>query len=71
MPLVIEWGAVHPCDALPECGVSVDRIEIGGPDEALADLLGVAAAPAGSAALAVWLSTPRGRVKLAAPDISS
>ena len=53
VPLLIEWGDVHPCDALPESGVSVERIAIGGvagpsPQRSAwsAALAGVGAAPA-------------------------
>lgn len=62
-PLLIEWGAEHPCDRLPASGVALERISIGG-DAALASLLGVTAATAGSPPLAVSLDTPRGRVEL-------
>jgi hypothetical protein len=65
IPLLIEWGLAHPCDALPASGVSVERIEIGGVSAAVAASLGVAAAPSRSAPpLAVSLATPRGRVEL-------
>lgn len=67
VPLLIEWGDVHPCDALPESGVQVEQITIGGVNESLAASLGVTAAPAGAAPLAVSLVTPRGRVELVAP----
>lgn len=66
VPLLIEWGDVHPCDALPESGVRVERIEIAGVAADLAAALGVSAAPAGSAPLAVSLATARGRVELVA-----
>jgi hypothetical protein len=66
VPILIEWGEVHPCDALPESGAAVERIAIGGVAEALAESLGVNAAPAGAPPLAVSLTTPRGRVELRA-----
>jgi hypothetical protein len=66
VPILIEWGDVHPCDALPESGVAVERIAIGGGVQAPAESLGVDAAPDG-APLAVSLTTPRGRVELKAP----
>lgn len=66
VPLLIEWGDVHPCDALPECGVRVERIAIGGVSELLARSLGVSTAKAGSAPLVASLATPRGRVELVA-----
>jgi len=64
VPLLIEWGEVHPCDALPESGVSVEQIFIGGVAETVAAALGVSAALAGGPPLAVSLATPRGRVEL-------
>ena len=67
VPLLIEWGDVHPCDALGESGVSIERIEVAGIDHALAAALGAASTPAGSPPLAVALLTPRGRFDLAAP----
>jgi hypothetical protein len=66
VPILIEWGDVHPCDALPESGVAVERIAIGGVVEALAKSLGVDATPDG-APLAVSLTTPRGRIELRVP----
>jgi len=68
VPILIEWGNVHPCDALPESGVAVERIGVGGMVEALAESLGVDAATDG-APLAVSLTTPRGRVELRAPAL--
>jgi len=67
VPLLIEWGDVHPCDRLPASAVSVARIVIGGVDAALAANLGVAAAAApGGPSLSVSFETPRGRVDLQA-----
>lgn len=71
VPLVIEWGDVHPCDALPESGVSVERIVVAGLGQPLAHVLGVSEAPAGSAPLTASLATPRGHVTLIAPTMSS
>ena len=67
VPLLIEWGAAHPCDNLPPSPVSVARIGLGGIDAALAARLGVVA-EAGTAAppLSVGFDTPRGRVELQA-----
>ena len=67
VPLVIEWGDVHPCDALADSGVSIERIEVAGIDTSLAAALGVTSAPAGAPPLAVRLDTPLGHVELAAP----
>ena len=69
VPIVIEWGDVHPCDALPESGVAVERIAIGNMAAMLAAWLGVDAAPAGAPPLAVSLKTPRGRVELRSPAL--
>ena len=66
VPLLVEWGAAHPCDRLPASTVSVARIALGGVDRGLAEMLGVTAAAAGSPPLSVWLDTPRGRVELVA-----
>lgn len=67
VPILIEWGDVHPCDALPESGVAVERIALGGVAATLAESLRVDAAPAGAPTLAVSLATPRGRIELRAP----
>ncbi len=67
VPLVIEWGDAHPCDALADSGVSVERIAIAGVSESLAASLGVSTAAADSTSLTVSFATPRGRVELFAP----
>jgi hypothetical protein len=66
VPLLIEWGAAHPCDRLPASAVSVARIALGGVDRSVAEMLGVSTATAGAPPLSVWLGTPRGRVELVA-----
>jgi hypothetical protein len=66
VPLLVEWGAAHPCDRLLASPVSVARIALGGVDAAVAEMLGVATAAAGAPPLSVWLDTPRGRVELVA-----
>ena len=66
VPLLIEWGAEHPCDHLAASGVSVERIALGGVAAGVASSLGVSAAAAGSPPLAVSLETRRGRVELVA-----
>ena len=71
VPLVIEWGDVHPCDSLGVSGVSVVQIVLAGVGEPLAHFLGVALAPVGSPPLTVSLATPRGQVMLSAPPMSS
>lgn len=66
LPLLIEWGAAHPCDRLPASAVSVARIALGGIERGLAATLGVVSAAAGAPPLSVSLETPRGRVELVA-----
>jgi hypothetical protein len=66
VPLLIEWGAAHPCDRLPASAVSVARIALGGVDRGVAEMLGVSMAAAGSPPLSIGLDTPRGRVELVA-----
>jgi len=64
VPLLIEWGAAHPCDHLPASGVSVTHLALGGVDRGVAERLGVSLAAAGAPPLSVALDTPRGRVEL-------
>jgi Glyoxalase-like domain len=64
VPLLIEWGAAHPCDHLPASGVSVTHLALGGVDRGEAERLGVSLAAAGAPPLSVALDTPRGRVEL-------
>ena len=74
VPLLIEWGDVHPSDDLPESGVALRSLDIGGVDPALATRLGVTALAGASARpgtvaspIVAELSGPRGRVVLTAP----
>lgn len=74
VPLLIEWGDVHPSDDLPESGVALRSLDIGGVDPALATRLGVGALTGGSArpgtdasAVVAELSGSHGRVVLTAP----
>ena len=66
VPLLIQWGAAHPCDRLPSSAVSVARIALGGVGPGVAATLGVAPGGFGSPPLSVSLETPRGRVELIA-----
>lgn len=66
LPLLIEWGAAHPCDRLPASAVSIARIALGGIERGLAAMLGVVPGAAGATPLSVSLDTPRGRVELVA-----
>ena len=63
VPLLIAWGTAHPCDALPDRGVTLESIVVGGLAPGLAERLGVAAGGIGAPALAVTRSTPNGRVE--------
>ena len=70
VPLLIEWGEEHPCDALPASGVALERIELGGVSAGIAGRLGVDAAPprpGRTPAISALLNTPRGRVELSSP----
>ena len=70
VPLLIEWGDVHPCDALADCGVALESIALAGVAEALVDALGAAtASPPGESesAIVARLATPRGTVELRSP----
>ena len=69
VPLLIEWGGVHPTDSLPASGVTLERIEIGGVRRTA-----MLFAPQrrrrlgrgrGRRLLGAVLSPPRGRVDLA------
>ncbi len=73
VPLLIEWGDEHPCDALPESAVTLEAIDSGGIAASLATTLGVGAAPAQRrpvSPLSAIFDTPRGRVELNAPGAS-
>jgi len=72
VPLLIEWGEVHPTDALPARGVGLESLALGGVAGELAVGLGVAAASdAAAPPLAAVFTTPRGRVTLAAPTAAA
>ena len=66
VPLLIEWGEVHPTDALPARAVGLESLVLGGVAGELAACLGVAAAVAAPPLMAE-LMTLRGRVTLTAP----
>ena len=71
LPLLIEWDDVHPTDALPPSGVTLESLRIGAGARALAALLGdgpIAIAAGASAPLVASFLTPTGRVSLVAPD---
>jgi len=67
LPTLIEWGDVHPVDAMPTSGVALERLVLNGlPDAARAMLPGGVqpARDARAAPLVATLSTPRGLVRL-------
>lgn len=61
LPLLIEWGAVHPADGLTPSGVSLQEISLRLPQPGL---LAGFAVEAGEARLDVRLQTPLGLVSL-------
>ncbi|MDQ6627608.1 MAG: VOC family protein [Pseudomonadota bacterium] len=69
VPLLIEWGAEHPCDGLEDRGVRLERLEVAGVPAELAAVLGVDPVQPGAAAapLTAILTTPGGRIALASP----
>lgn len=69
LPLPIEWGALHPADALPASGVTLESVTLGNPEpgqlrQALQRIGTDLAIAADAAALSATLATPRGRVTL-------
>jgi hypothetical protein len=68
VPLLIEWGDVHPTDALPAGDVGLESLVLGGVASELAAGLGaVGASDAAAPPLVAVFTTPRRRVTLAAP----
>jgi Glyoxalase-like domain len=70
LPLLIEWGEMHPTDALPESGVSLSAFAIGcSTDPAPFAALGLSdwlAPGSNPPTLAATLGTPKGNVTLTA-----
>lgn len=65
VPLLIEWGDVHPADSLPDRGVALHSVVAAGIAPELVARLGLdAAGPLTPVSLAATLSTPRGAVTL-------
>lgn len=65
VPLLIQWGDVHPTDDLPRSNVELRSVGVGGIAPALVALLDVdALGPASAVSLVAELSTPRGVVTL-------
>jgi hypothetical protein len=67
VPLLIQWGALHPTDALPASGVALASLRLGvGLKRAAFEALGLAALIGGSAPLHATLAAPAGAVALEA-----
>ncbi|HMN76742.1 MAG TPA: VOC family protein [Burkholderiaceae bacterium] len=75
-PTLIEWGAMHPADALAPSGVTLAGLTLRSPSASplrgALEALGIESArftaDAGRPALGIELDTPRGRVRLDASD---
>ena len=71
LPTLIQWGAVHPSEAMPASGITLEQLTVQHPQaEALADAyraigLDAVAVQPGPAQLQARLLTPRGPVLLA------
>jgi hypothetical protein len=74
LPTLIEWGDVHPADAMPPSGVTLGALRLRALDAAALhgalDAVGLGELPvdAGHDGLQVELQTPRGVVVLASPS---
>jgi hypothetical protein len=72
LPTLIEWGDVHPCDAMPESGLSLSALTLQTPNTALLQQALDAAQLSdtavhvirGPAGLSAQLRTPRGDITL-------
>ena len=65
VPLLIQWGDVHPTDDLPQSDVALRSVGVGGIDPRLAASLGVDARGfADAASLVAGFSSPRGDATL-------
>jgi hypothetical protein len=73
LPTLIQWGAVHPCDSLPDSGVQLQQLALHHPQaatlQAACDAVGVAASvaitPGDAPRITAQFNTPRGPVTLA------
>jgi hypothetical protein len=70
LPTLIQWGSVHPTDAMPDCGVALHGVCVQHPQagtlrQAL-QALGLAAIPVtnGPALLSATLQTPKGLIEI-------
>lgn len=70
LPTLIEWGGVHPADAMPSSGVTLQQLELRHPEHAALQAwsasvgLGQVVWSGGPPALRATLDTPRGPVHL-------
>ena len=73
LPTLIEWGDVHPANAMPASGLHLRRMCLQHPDAATlqvwADAVGLTGVKwhVGPAALQATLRTPKGEVRLGSP----
>ena len=73
LPTLIQWGAIHPAQSMPDSGLSLQRLTLQHPEAAVLDaalaaieLAGMKPVP-GPAAFSAELLTPRGPVTLRSP----
>lgn len=67
LPLLIEWGALHPTEGLPASGVTLASLRLGADgDRAPLEALGLASLIGSGAALHATLAAPAGAVALEA-----
>lgn len=68
LPMLIEWGATHPADALPESGAALTSLTLvaseSGTLQRALHTLGLATSNSGGPPLQAVLTTPRGAVTL-------
>jgi hypothetical protein len=71
VPTLIQWGAHHPCDTLPDSGVALQRLALAGVPAPIRDdgaVAGIAFVDA-AAPLVAELSSPRGHISLRGPRL--
>lgn len=69
-PTLIEWDGAHPADTMPDSGVVLRSLALGGLDAAQGAALGAPAAADAPAPLVARLHSPRGEVELRAAATS-
>jgi hypothetical protein len=71
LPMLIEWGTMHPADTLTDSGVTLASLTLGASDDAALQRalqsLGLVMPSAVGPALRATLNTPRGSVILSSP----